>query len=89
MAAFKTPPCPSCGVWECLDCGARANRRNRYFPGKHHCTKCRSFNGVMLPTRHRLDVYENHVEELDQQATCFYPLEQEQSEEGPSSCAKS
>lgn len=84
MAAYSTPPCPACGAWECLDCGTRASRRNKYYPGKHHCRTCRSLNGRMIPTHHRPDVYENHVEELvNPQETCHYPLEQEHSEEGP------
>ncbi len=89
MAASKTPPCPSCGTWECLDCGARVSRRNRYYPGEHHCPKCKSINGQMLPTHHRLGIYEDHVEELDRQATCYYPLEQMHSEDGHTSCAES
>jgi hypothetical protein len=29
MAAYRIPPCPACGVWECLNCGARTSRRNQ------------------------------------------------------------
>lgn len=71
-----TPPCPTCGVWECLDCNTRTSRRNRYYPGEHHCRTCKSTNGHMLPTRHRSDIHQDHTSELDPQATCHYPLEE-------------
>lgn len=83
MAAHNRPPCPACGVWKCRDCGSRTNRRNRYFPGRHHCPKCGSFNGRMLPTHHRPNIYQDHVEELDPQATCHYPIEDAQPKKDP------
>jgi hypothetical protein len=64
-----------CGVWECLDCGVKASRRNRYFPGRHHCRTCKGTNGRMLPTHHRDDVHELHASDVDPQETCHYPLD--------------
>jgi hypothetical protein len=75
VGAYATPPCPMCGVWECLDCGVRASRRNRYFPGKHHCRTCKSTSGRMLPTHHREDVHEAHASDADPQDICHYPLD--------------
>jgi hypothetical protein len=75
VAAYPTPPCPMCGVWECLDCGVKASRRNRYFPGRHHCRTCKGTNGRMLPTHHRDDVHELHASDVDPQETCHYPLD--------------
>lgn len=77
-AAGNVPPCPVCGVWECLDCTVRTSRRNRFFPGKHRCRTCKSPNGRMLPTRHRRDVYDDHISQFDSKATCPYPLEEHQ-----------
>ena len=75
MASYTTPPCPMCGVWECLDCGVKASRRNRYYPGKHRCRTCRSTNGRMLPTHHRDDIHELHAGDVVPQDICHYPLD--------------
>jgi hypothetical protein len=37
----------------------------------------------MLPTHHRPNIYQDHVEALDPQATCHYPLEDAQPKKDP------
>lgn len=75
MPAPSSPPCGLCGTWECLDCGTRATRRNRYFTGQHRCRTCRSTNGQMLATHHRLDIHDGLTADDEPPEDCRYPLD--------------
>jgi hypothetical protein len=83
VPAPVTPPCGLCGTWECLDCGTRAGRRNRFFPGQHRCRTCRSPHGQMLPTRHRLDIHDGETATDQPRDHCRYPLSPNEPAELP------
>lgn len=60
VPTLDKPECPLCGTWTCAGCGWVRPRANRLV--SHHCGKCGSTVGTMIPTlHHRLATYEEHV----------------------------